>query len=298
MSLVIRPMRAEELDACAELYDRVVCDTFTWIDLSASDQRAKFREEAGEEAVYVAEDAGRILGIAALYLPDSFLHSLYIDLGIQSRGVGLALLKHIDDVAPEPILLKVQVLNFNARRFYAREGFWVAEDGGESPPSNDRWLLLTRDASRGVSSPTPRLDIAEAFRGAELDLCAELYERVAARRAAWEPAWARTAASKRASFDGETVLVAREHGVLAGFAAYTGEDGLLHSLFVEPQGAGIGPALMRAVGQRLGRPFELECDERNVAGLRFYERNGFVRTGAEPHETFRMIRMRSDDRWG
>ncbi len=295
MTEVIRRARPDELMACAELYERVVTATFTWFDLK--DMQSYFLKDADQEEVYVAVEGDRILGLAAFYRPEDFLHSLYVDVGQKGRGVGLRLLRHIDSIARRPVSLKVQMLNFGARRFYAREGFKVLEAGGAPLPSKDRWLRVCRAGPADAPSPEPRLDIEEARSDEDLDLCAALYEHVAARHAAWEPAEFRTASSKRASFDGEIVLSAKEHGVLAGFAAFTADDAFVHSLFVEPQGHGTGPALLRAVGRLLGRPFQLHCDERNTAGLRFYERNGFTRIGVEDRETYRMIKLRSDGRW-
>lgn len=293
MSLIVRGMRADELEACAALYDRVVAATFTWLD--PGDSVAAFRHAASEETVFVAEQDARILGLAAFYPPDDFLHSLYVDAGSQGRGVGLALLRRVDEVASTPITLKVQVLNFGARRFYAREGFLELDEGGEDLPANDRWLRLGRWAAPGAPSPMPKLEIREATL-TELDLCAALYERVAARHFTWEPAEVRTAGSKRDSFEGEEVLVALEHGVLAGFVSAERADVHVHSLFVEPQGWGTGPILLAAMLTRLGRPFTLDCDLRNLAGLRFYQRLGFMREGGVLAHGHAMARLCSPDR--
>ena len=290
MTLVVRNMRADELEACAALYERVVRDTFTWLDVG--DPAEGFRIAAQEEQVFVAVDGGRILGLAALYWPEDFLHSLYVDLGCQGRGVGLALLHHVDEAAQDPISLKVQVLNFRARRFYAREGFGVVEVGGEPWPSNDRWLKLARWAEPGSPSPDPVLEVRLA-KDDELDLCAALYARVAARSFVWEPPEARTAASKSASFDGETVLAAFEHGVLTGFTAFRQDIGTLSSLFVEPQGAGVGPALLRAAAAAMPGGYVLECDDRNLPGLRFYQRLGFTPVGETVTPDYRLIQLRS-----
>ena len=211
--------------------------------------------------------------------------------------MGVALLRRVDEVATTPITLKVQVLNFGARRFYAREGFLVLDEGGEDLPANDRWLRLGRWAAPGAPSPTPELEIREAT-VAELDLCATLYERMAARHFTWEPAEARTSGSKRDSFEGEEVLVALEHGVLAGFVSAQRSEAHVHSLFVEPQGWATGPALLAAMLARLGRPFTLDCDLRNPSGLRFYERLGFTREGDTLAHGFPMARLRSPNRIG
>ena len=289
MNLVVRPMRAEELETCAALFDRVVRATFTWLD--PGDPAQDFRYATLEEEVLVAEVESRIIGLAAFYRPDDFLHSIYIDAEWQGRGVGRALMREVEARADLQITLKVQVLNLAARRFYARDGFRVLEEGGDALPSNNRWLMLGRKAPARAPSPEPVLEIRLAIAD-ELDLCAALYARQAARLFTWEPPEARTAESKRVSFEEKTVLVAQEHGVLAGFAAFVPENSFVDSLFVEPQGAGTGPALLRAAQGACAGPIELDCDARNGPALRFYARNGFHERARTPYEHFTMVRLR------
>lgn len=290
MDPTIRPVRRGELKACADLYDRVARATFTWFELG--DLRPKFLEEAAEEEVYVAVDGARILGLAAFYRPDSFLHSLYVDAAAQGRGVGLALLRHIDAISPAPVSLKVQQLNHRARAFYAREGFKVLLKGGEPRPSRDRWLRVCREAPHDASSCAPDVRITEA-RANDLPACAALYAWIAARNFTWEPPEARTAASKLASFEDTEVWVAREGGLLVGFVALNRAQAMVDSLFVEPQGAGIGQALLATARRALGAPFTLRCAELNAAGMRFYLRQGFAEASRQVEHGITLIRLTS-----
>ncbi|HXQ10549.1 MAG TPA: GNAT family N-acetyltransferase [Caulobacteraceae bacterium] len=140
MSLVVRRAHAHELVACADLYDRVVRATFTWLDVG--DPRGKFLKEAEEEEVFVALDDGRLVGLAAFYRPETYLHSLYVDASVHGRGVGSALLDHVQSLSEEPLSLKAQALNAPARRFYDRKGF-VAIDEGQDPDGS-RWVRMRR----------------------------------------------------------------------------------------------------------------------------------------------------------
>ena len=65
------------------------------------------------------------------------------------------------------------------------------------------------------------------------------------------------------------------------------------SLFVEPQQSGTGRALLKAAGGLIGRPFTLDCDLRNLAGLRAYERMGFSKESQISSHGFAMARLRS-----
>ncbi|HEX5262181.1 MAG TPA: GNAT family N-acetyltransferase, partial [Phenylobacterium sp.] len=92
----IRRAWSEELDACADLYVRVLCDTFTWLPPERH-RRDDFLRAARDEEIYVAVEGGRILGLAGFYRPQDFLHSLYVV--ERGRGVGKALLDHVSAVA-------------------------------------------------------------------------------------------------------------------------------------------------------------------------------------------------------
>jgi len=134
-------MRPEERAACADLYVRVLKETFTW-QPPERHRRADFLLAAREEEVYVALEDGRILGLAAIYRPQKFLHSLYV--AERGRGVGKALLDHVARIVGGPLSLKVQEPNARAQAFYAREGFRCVERGRDRG-SDVPWLRLVRD---------------------------------------------------------------------------------------------------------------------------------------------------------
>lgn len=142
--LVIRLAAAAELPVCAALYESVLRETFTWTD-PASHKAEDLLRAARDEEIYVAIEAGRIIGLAAFYRPADFLHSLYV--AERGRGVGKALLDHISAVADGRVSLKVQTANRRAQAFYAREGFRLVEEGRDPPPGV-AWRRLVRDVTR------------------------------------------------------------------------------------------------------------------------------------------------------
>jgi GNAT superfamily N-acetyltransferase len=136
----LRRARTDELGACADLYVRVLSETFAWMPPERH-RREDFLRAAKEEEVYVALDGGEILGIAAFFRPQNFLHSLYVD--DRRRGVGKALLDHVAAHADGPLSLKVQAPNLGAQAFYRREGFLCTEHGRDLG-SDIAWLRLVR----------------------------------------------------------------------------------------------------------------------------------------------------------
>jgi ribosomal protein S18 acetylase RimI-like enzyme len=138
--LEVRRARPQELDACADLYVKVLRETFTWL-APERHSREDFFLAAREEEIYVAVAAGRIVGLAGFYRPQNFLHSLYVD--VRGQGVGQALLDHVTAQASGPLSLKVQAPNLAAQAFYARQGFTCVEHGRD-PGSDVAWLRLVR----------------------------------------------------------------------------------------------------------------------------------------------------------
>lgn len=138
--LRIRRARADELEACADLYLRVLRETFIWVPPDRH-KREEFLRSTRDEEIYVAVENGRILGLAGFYRPMNFLHSLYVE--DRGQGVGKALLDHVTAVADGPVALKVQAPNRRAQAFYAREGF-VFVERGRDPGSEIEWLRLVR----------------------------------------------------------------------------------------------------------------------------------------------------------
>ena len=137
--LTIRRVRPDELAECARLYVRVLTDTFTWIPPERH-READFLRAAAEEEVFVALEGGRIVGLAALYAPQNFLHSLYV--AQRGRGVGKALLDHVAETVDGPISLKCQAANRRAQAFYVREGFRCVDTGEDDGVP---WLRFVRD---------------------------------------------------------------------------------------------------------------------------------------------------------
>ena len=136
----IRRARPDEIEACADLYLQVLTETFTWIPPERHD-RGEFLRSVRDEAIYVAVDGGRIVGVAGFVPSMSFLHSLYV--AERGRGIGKALLDHVAARARGPLSLKVQAQNFRAQAFYAREGF-TAAGRGRDPMSDVDWIRLER----------------------------------------------------------------------------------------------------------------------------------------------------------
>ncbi len=136
--LTLRRARPDELAACARIYVQVLSDTFTWLP-SDRHSEADFLDAARDEDIFVAMDGSRLVGVAALYRPQDFLHSLYVT--ERGCGIGKMLLHHVLAAAGGRLTLKCQTANKGAQAFYTREGFRCVETG-----ENDgiAWMRFVR----------------------------------------------------------------------------------------------------------------------------------------------------------
>ena len=77
----------------------------------------------------------RIVGMLSVYVPEAFIHHLYVAAESRSGGVGRRLLNAAETWLPYPWRLKCVTANTRALAFYARQG-WVkeAEGDGEDGP--------------------------------------------------------------------------------------------------------------------------------------------------------------------
>jgi len=81
------------------------------------------------ETVWVAELDGHRIGFAGVLENDNFIHSLYVDPACQGRGVGSALLKHVEARFTSTGALKCLLMNKAAQAFYLKHGWKIIAQG-------------------------------------------------------------------------------------------------------------------------------------------------------------------------
>jgi GNAT superfamily N-acetyltransferase len=133
LTIRIRPFEEEDRPALQQLYLQVRQQTFTWLDTTAFSLQ-DFDEETAGETVLVALAGEVVVGFIAVWLPDHFIHHLYIFQAFQQKGIGARLLAAVTSKLAPPITLKCWQQNKTAIRFYKQHGFvekeQVATDEG------------------------------------------------------------------------------------------------------------------------------------------------------------------------
>jgi GNAT superfamily N-acetyltransferase len=139
----VRPFTSEDELACIRIMNDAMGQGFYWTKVKSLDAQS-FRATTSGEALIVAELARQIVGFASIYIPDNFLHHLYVDPAVQRRGVGAALLSAMHRIIGSDAGLKCQVQNKTARDFYVANG-WVEDSdiGGRDELGDWLWLRIT-----------------------------------------------------------------------------------------------------------------------------------------------------------
>jgi GNAT superfamily N-acetyltransferase len=128
--MLIRDALPGDLPALREIYLSVRQKHFTWLDTS-SYQLADFdRNTLGEEVLVAVE--GEPIGFIAVWLPESFVHHLYVRDDRAGKGVGKALLDAGLARLARPATLKCMTMNGRAAKFYADNG-WRIREAGSGP---------------------------------------------------------------------------------------------------------------------------------------------------------------------
>jgi GNAT superfamily N-acetyltransferase len=99
-----------------------------------------FDKQTRGEHIMVAEEDTHILGFASLYLPDNFIHHLFVHPDFYGRGVGGQLLHASVEKMNKPIRLKCVSENLKAMKFYENNGWKKVVEEGE--PGERYWVMV------------------------------------------------------------------------------------------------------------------------------------------------------------
>jgi N-acetylglutamate synthase-like GNAT family acetyltransferase len=96
------------------------------------------KEIADGVVFWVAEEEGRLLGVMGIQDKGevALVRHAYVAPGVQRKGVGTSLLRHVQKLAAKPVLIGTWAAASWAIDFYRRNGFAVVPDADKD------WLLL------------------------------------------------------------------------------------------------------------------------------------------------------------
>ncbi|RZJ49711.1 MAG: GNAT family N-acetyltransferase [Flavobacterium sp.] len=127
--LKIIDFKESDRDALRELFLKVRQSTFVWKDPEDFDL-FDFDKQTLGEYIMTAFYEEKIVGFISIWLPDNFIHHLFIDEEFQKMGIGKELLKAAINKTGFPIKLKCLEKNIQAVQFYKKTGFIEKGKGG------------------------------------------------------------------------------------------------------------------------------------------------------------------------
>lgn len=125
------PLQAD-LEALADIYLAVRRATFTWVEPMRFRHEDFFSHTQGELLWLAQTPDGEIAGFMTLWVPDDFVHMLYVSREWQGKGAGTALLQALPHWPRHGYRLKCLVNNTGAKAFYTMNGFVVTGEGASA----------------------------------------------------------------------------------------------------------------------------------------------------------------------
>lgn len=137
--MIIREASMKDYPRLRQIYLDARRDSFHWAnadEMTLDD----FDRDTSEEQIVLAEENARVLGFASLYVPDRFIHNLFVHPTASGKGVGDLLLKRAVAELGTPVTLKCVSENHKALRFYKNRGWKAVKEEGE--PGARYWVLV------------------------------------------------------------------------------------------------------------------------------------------------------------
>lgn len=139
----IREATPDDLPALRQLFLDSRRSAFVW-QAQSDFALADFDTATQGELVLVAQRADRLLGFVSCWLPDNFVHNLFLAPDVRRAGLGTRLLEAGLARIGRPARLKCQTRNTAAREFYAARG-WKEVSRGMS--AEGEYVMLQLDAT-------------------------------------------------------------------------------------------------------------------------------------------------------
>ncbi|KPN13330.1 acetyltransferase [Bacillus australimaris] len=136
--MLIREASNKDYSKLRQIYLESRRQSFHWLNQEEIILQ-DFDQDTQEEQIFLAEENNQILGFISLYVPDRFIHLLFVHPDAAGQGAGDLLLKHAVKVLGTPVTLKCVSENHKALSFYRKRGWKAVVEEGE--PGAKYWVL-------------------------------------------------------------------------------------------------------------------------------------------------------------
>lgn len=139
VAMFIREASIEDYPQLRQIYLESRRQSFHWLNTEEI-KLQDFDQDTQEEQIFLAEENNKILGLISLYVPDRFIHHLFVHPEAAGQGAGDLLLKQAIKVLGTPVTLKCVSENHKALFFYQKRGWKAVVEEGE--PGAKYWVLI------------------------------------------------------------------------------------------------------------------------------------------------------------
>lgn len=129
--LSIAEFRKSDLKALQKIFLEERKRTFTWNDISEF-KLDDFIKQTQGEYILTAFWNDIPVGFISIWIPNNFIHHLYVDHAHQGKSIGSQLLTQAISKTNFPLTLKCLENNTKAIDFYIKKGFIEKEKGNSS----------------------------------------------------------------------------------------------------------------------------------------------------------------------
>lgn len=137
--MLIREAKTIDYPQLRDIYFESRRQRFHWLHTEEINLH-DFDQDTKEEQIFLVEKNNKILGFISLYVPDRFIHLLFVHPDGAGQGAGDLLLKHAVEVLGTPVTLKCVSENHKALSFYQKRGWKAVVEEGE--PGAEYWVLV------------------------------------------------------------------------------------------------------------------------------------------------------------
>lgn len=126
-NILVLEAKQSNYEELREIFFTVRQNTFHWIEpeeLKLSD----FDESTKDELILVALIKNKIVGFVSIWVPDKFIHNLFVLQDFQGKGVGTALVNEAIKRVGLPLTLKCVKLNTKAFNYYKSHNWKIEKE--------------------------------------------------------------------------------------------------------------------------------------------------------------------------
>ncbi|WMM26338.1 GNAT family N-acetyltransferase [Tissierella sp. MB52-C2] len=126
-NILVLEAKQSNYEELREIFFTVRQNAFHWIEpeiLKLSD----FDESTKDELILVASIGDKIVGFVSIWVPDKFIHNLFILQDFQGKGIGTALVNEAIKRVGLPLTLKCVKSNTKALNYYKSHNWKIEKE--------------------------------------------------------------------------------------------------------------------------------------------------------------------------